>query len=100
MRKLLFFLGIVVTATSYAQSTNHGKIRIAITNEKSTVMENATVELIKTRDSSLVKVAITDKNGVAEFEKISFGSYLLKASMVNYAVQYSSPVELLRGQAW
>ena len=33
-------------------------------------------------------------NGFAEFEKIAFGSYLLKASMINYAVQYSSPLEL------
>ena len=99
MRKLLFFLSIVATITSYSQSTNHGKIRIAITNEKSAALENATIELLKAMDSSLVKVAITDKNGVADFEKISFGSYLLKASMVNYSVQYSSPVELSASQS-
>ena len=94
MRKLLSFLGLVMTITLYGQSTNHGKIRITIASEKSAVLENATVELIKTKDSSLVKVAITHKNGIAEFEKIPFGSYLLKASMVNYAVQYSAPLEL------
>ena len=41
--------------------------------KKPVALENATVELIKAKDSSLVKVAITDKNGIAEFEKISFG---------------------------
>lgn len=98
MRKLFFFLGIVITTTAYTQSTNHGKIRVSVTNEKLAIVENATVELIKAKDSSLVKVAITDNKGVAEFEKISYGFYLLKASMVNYAVQYSSSIELSASQ--
>ena len=71
---LLFVPAILFSILSTAQSTGRGKIKITITNEKATAMENATVELIKAEDSSLVKVAITDKDGVAEFEKISFGS--------------------------
>ena len=49
MRKLLFFLSSVLTITAHAQSTNQGKIRIAIVNEKATALENATVVLIKAK---------------------------------------------------
>ena len=96
---LLFVPAILFSILSTAQTTGRGKIKITITNEKATALENATVELIKAKDSSLVKVAITDKDGVAEFEKISFGSYLLKATMVNYGSQYSSVAELSASQA-
>ena len=96
---LLFVPAILFSILSTAQSTGRGKIKITITNEKAIAMENATVELIKAEDSSLVKVAITDKDGVAEFEKISFGSYLLKATMVNYGSQYSSLAELSESRA-
>lgn len=95
MRSLFLFIpSILFSILATAQSTGRGKIKIIITNEKSIALENATVELIKAKDSSLVKVAITDKTGAAEFEKISFGSYLLKATMVNYGPQYSSVAEL------
>ncbi len=79
MRKLLFFLGIVITTTAYTQSTNHGKIRITVTNEKVSCIGKCTVELLKAKDSSLVKAAITDNNGVAEFEKISIWILFIKS---------------------
>ncbi|MGZ8509548.1 MAG: outer membrane beta-barrel protein [Chitinophagaceae bacterium] len=95
MRSYLFILvSLMSTAALNAQSPGQGKIKIAITNEKASVLENATVELLKVKDSSLVKVAITDSKGIAEFEKIPFGSYLVKASNVNYSTQYSPVTEL------
>jgi len=47
--------------------------------------------LLKSVDSSLVKISLTDKAGIAEFEKIRFGSYIVKATMSNYAVELSKP---------
>ncbi len=100
MRSVFLFIpAILLTVMATAQSTGRGKITITISNEKAIALENATVELIKAKDSSLVKVAITDKAGGAEFEKISFGSYLLKATMVNYGSQYSSVAELSESNA-
>src|SRR5688572_22586855 len=91
---LIILLSIVLTATTNAQFSDHGKIKIAIINEKGVTLENATIELLKEKDSSLVKVAITDSKGMAEFEKIPFGSYRLKVSMVNYSIQYSPVIQL------
>ena len=96
---LLFVLNILLTIALSAQSSGRGKIKITVINEKAIALENATVELIKSKDSSLVKVAITDKDGLAEFEKIPFGWYLLKATMVNFGTQYSAVVEISESQA-
>src|SRR5436190_13752457 len=99
MRSMLFLMtGILIAILSSAQSPGRGEIKITVTNEKAIALENATVELIKAKDSSLVKIAITDKTGLAEFEKIPFGSYLLKATMVNYGTQYSAMAELTDSQ--
>ena len=89
---LLFFF---LTATTLRAQTIHtGKISATVKNENQNALPNATVQLLKSRDSSLVKVAITDENGAAEFEHLAFGTYLLKATMVNHVPQFSAPVAL------
>ena len=64
-----------------------GTVRVNIVNDKQAALENATVEVVKKKDSVLVKAGITDKNGIAELENIRFGDYLLRVSMVNYTTQ-------------
>ena len=96
--KLLFIIGVLATSVCASQALTAGKIVIAVTDDKSNALENATVELLKLNDSSLVKVAITDEKGIAEFEKIAFGSYLAKVSVVNHALQFSPAIELSASQ--
>lgn len=88
---LLLLMGLQI---SIAQNNLRGRITANIINEKNNPVENATVELLKSKDSSLVKIAITDKNGLADFENIRPGTYLLKISFVNYATQFTAPVIL------
>jgi iron complex outermembrane receptor protein len=71
-----------------------GKITASIHNNQQAA-ENATVELRNAKDSSLVKLAITDKTGIAEFENIRFGTYIIKVTMVNFAMQYSAPFRII-----
>ncbi|RYY09484.1 MAG: carboxypeptidase regulatory-like domain-containing protein, partial [Chitinophagaceae bacterium] len=54
----------------------------------------ATVSLLKSADSSLVKLALTNKDGHYEFNKIPAGTYRIMATSVGYANQYSAPIEL------
>ena len=86
---LLFFILTSISALT-AQTIITGNITATVKDENQKPLENATVQLIKSKDSSLVKVAITDNRGVAEFEHIAFGSYLITATMVNHANQYSA----------
>src|ERR1700712_3862810 len=91
---LLLFLILAFAKVITAQTINTGKITAILKNEKQQALENATVQLIKSKDSSLVKVAITDNQGVAEFEHVIPGSYLLKATMVNHATRYSALINI------
>lgn len=94
MKKGLCALLICFCFSATAQNAVRGKITTQVTNEKNNALENATVELLKSKDSALVKMAITDKNGSAEFDNIRTGTYLLKVSFVNYSTQYTKTVTL------
>ena len=86
---LSFFVFTSVTPIT-AQTINTGNITVTVKSENQHPLENVTVQLVKSKDSSLVKTAVTDIKGEAEFEHIVFGSYLAKATMVNHAIRYSA----------
>jgi iron complex outermembrane recepter protein len=94
--KYLFLVSLfgLSVLTSTAQMNGRGSISASFINEEKAALENVTVELLLVKDSALVKVSITDNTGSAYFENIVFGTYLLKATYVNYAVYYSGPISL------
>lgn len=77
-----------------AQQSSRGKCSVPVVNDQGKPLENVTVQLLRSKDSVLVKAAITDKSGMAEFDNIRFGSYLLKATMVNHTAAYSAAFAL------
>ena len=79
-RTLLMLIGWCCVLDAGAQASSKGRISITITNEQQGPLENATVELLRSKDSALVKVAITDKSGIAEFENLNAGGYRLRAT--------------------
>src|SRR5436853_1302447 len=80
-------------------SQGQGSVKVTIVNDKQAGIENATVEMIRKRDPSLVKAAIADRNGLAEFDNIHFGEYLVRVSMVNFSTEYSQSFSLSADQA-
>lgn len=100
MKKIsLLLLGMLSALVMFAQQpASRGKLSVVIANDQDAPLENATVQLLRSKDSVLVKAAVSDKTGLAEFENIRFGSYLLKASMVNHAPKYSSVFNLAAEQ--
>jgi hypothetical protein len=88
-----------MSAAALAQgSAPRGKATITILNDQKQALENATVELLRSKDSTLVKTAITDKNGAAEIDNIALGTYIIRASMVNYAAAYSPSFDITTEQ--
>jgi hypothetical protein len=77
-----------------AQTPERGRITGKIIDEQQKPIEGATADLLRVTDSSLVKVAISNKMGVVEFENIRFGSYLIRVTDVNHQRSFSSVVEL------
>ncbi|HKC37628.1 MAG TPA: TonB-dependent receptor, partial [Chitinophagaceae bacterium] len=96
MLKLAFtlILFLVGSGVITAQTTERGKISGKITDEQQKPIEGATAELLRVKDSSLVKVAISNKSGTIEFENIRFGSYLIKTTYVNRERSFSSIIDL------
>jgi outer membrane receptor protein involved in Fe transport len=87
MKRITTIIGILLftTASLFAQEpvTFKGKV----TSNK-TPLAAVTVSLLKSTDSSLVKMAITDKDGHYEFVPVAPDNYLLMATSVGYTPAY------------
>jgi iron complex outermembrane receptor protein len=93
MRKLvLTCLVPFIYLSVFAQ--DRGKITVVVVNERQLAVENATVELLRANDSVLVKAAVSDAAGVAEFEQVPYSQYLVRVTMVNHSTAFSSPINL------
>src|SRR3954447_5144473 len=60
-------------------------------------VDAATVSLLKVKDSSVVKIAVTDKAGLFEFEKIKSDNYLLQVDAVGFN-KFLKPVKVSNEQ--
>jgi len=94
MKKIFSLLAaIAIGMSSFAQSG--GKISGSIKdggNQK--IIDAATISLLKAKDSSLVKAAVTDKDGNFIFDNVKDGKYLLLATSVGHSKTYSNIVEI------
>ncbi len=81
-----------VTSAVLAQTT--AKISGLIKDEQGKALPSASVSLLKARDSALVKIAVTDKEGKYEFENITQGKYLVSISSIGYKKNFSSQINV------
>jgi len=88
------FFNLLVASTialcSQAQTNTAGKITGSIKDGgQQKIIDAASVSLLRAKDSSLVKVAITDKEGNFIIENVKDGSYLVLATSVGHSKTYS-----------
>ncbi len=91
-----FFMGallILMTSIAFAQAAK-GKAAITIINEQKAPVEGATVELLRSKDSALVKTAVTDKTGAIEIDNIIPSTYLFRVTSVGLKTFYSKVFEI------
>ncbi len=70
------------------------KLIIPVVNEKQVPVQSATVELLRASDSVLVKAGITDSMGLAIFQQVSSGTYLVRVSSINYNSVYTTVFQI------
>ena len=58
------------------------------------IIDAATVSLYKAKDSSLVKINLTDKKGNFLFERLPFGKYFVLATSIGHLQTYSKTLEV------
>lgn len=80
----LFILHIIALSTLKAQSIK------GLVNDEEGWKEGATVALLNTSDSSVVKITITGRSGAFNFSDINIGWYFITVSHIGYG-KYMSP---------
>jgi iron complex outermembrane receptor protein len=95
MKKCTWFVSILcsLSFTVIAQ-TKSGKISGQVTDANAQGVESATASLQRAKDSSLVKVAVSDKKGHFDFEELSEGEYYVIITAVGYAKNKSKLINL------
>ncbi|MEX6686990.1 TonB-dependent receptor [Danxiaibacter flavus] len=89
MKKLILLLTLINTASIYSfAQTPSGKVDGKISGNEKPV-EAAAISLLNAKDSSVVKIAVTDKSGLFSLEKIKNGKYLVSAEAVGFSKYYS-----------
>ncbi|HEY0040448.1 MAG TPA: outer membrane beta-barrel protein, partial [Flavisolibacter sp.] len=97
MKKILVgLLSVLMTTIAFAQGK--GKATITILNEQKAAVEGATVELLRSKDSALVKTSLSDKAGIAEFENIAPAPYFIRVSSVGLTTSYSNVFDIKEGE--
>lgn len=59
------------------------------------IISAATINLLKAKDSSLVKVAVADRDGNFMFENVHEGKYLAYATSVGHGKTYTEPISVI-----
>lgn len=83
---------LIMSNLTYAQST--AKLTGSIKDGgMQKIIDAATISLLRSRDSSLVKIGLTDKNGDFNFENIPAGKYTIMATSIGHRKVFSKSVE-------
>src|SRR6476661_6436447 len=86
IRTFSFILALNTFNMCPAQSTIHGKIF----NSKNEPAINASVLLLVSKDSSLIKAMVCDNAGIYSFNNIHDGSYLITTNLLGHKQAYSN----------
>ena len=90
---MLTAVGLLASSSTMAQTNTLGKVTGTV-NGSAKPIEAATVNLLRAKDSSIAKIAVSNKNGEFEFEKLTNGKYLIAVQSVGFKKFYSNAFEL------
>ncbi|MGB8194994.1 MAG: carboxypeptidase-like regulatory domain-containing protein, partial [Chitinophagaceae bacterium] len=99
MKKFLTILTLMMTSFSLAGFAQSSKNIKGSVDDGAKAVEAATISLLKSKDSTLAKVLVTDKAGKFEFENVKSGNYLVMVTAVGYAKSYSPSFEINESSA-
>ena len=92
--RLIFTLYSMFFLASASMSQELAKVSGKVKDANGKNIQSATVSLLKSKDSSVVKFSVTDKNGGFEINDVKDGSYLVAVSSVGYNKSFSKIFEI------
>jgi len=104
MNKFFTSIALLLSTTlfslnTYAQQKSTATISGSVVDQQQKPMDYATVSLLKAKDSSLVKGALTDSKGQYQISGISAGNYLVSISVIAYQKTFSKPFAISEANA-
>ncbi|HEU4471933.1 MAG TPA: TonB-dependent receptor [Flavisolibacter sp.] len=97
MRKIVSML-LACVGMAFSAMAQTARIEGVIKEPAGGPVASATVSLLRAKDSSLVKMAVTDASGHYDFSNIKEGSYLVSGSAVGFSPARSAAFVLAEGQ--
>lgn len=93
MKQLLTVLAFALFSL-YAAAQNTGSIKGKVQDASGQALASATVSLLRSKDSVLIKTAIADNEGLYEFIGMKEGDYLVAVSAVGYKKTFAQKFTL------
>ena len=90
-------LGVLCCSPVFSQQVNN-TIKGKVTDEKNVAIPSGTVYLLKLSDSSLVKLALINDNGLFQFDNVKPGTYLVNISVIGFHKYLSSKINISQGE--
>lgn len=87
---LIAITALFITLTNVNAQKISGKVLDADGNP----LQDASIGLLRIKDSSVVKLTLTDKSGIYIFDGYAPGSYLISANFVGHTRTFSNPFEI------
>ncbi|HTM92329.1 MAG TPA: carboxypeptidase-like regulatory domain-containing protein, partial [Flavisolibacter sp.] len=95
--RVLLFISVFFFVNNPLSSQS--KLQGSVVKDKSQSLPGATVLLLNSKDSSLVKGLFSSTDGNYSFEKIAPGSYILAASYSGYKQAYSPVITVAENES-
>lgn len=91
---ILFLFMTTLLTTAYAQQAT---VTGRVVDERDEPLDLATINLLHTKDSALVKTVVADTDGTFTFSGLQQGVYVVKVALVGYQDTVSSPIVISVG---
>ncbi len=97
--KILTITLAILSLSMQAMAQSPSKISGIVTDSKKNALPAVTITLLNAKDSSIVKVAVSDKEGKYEIATNKTGEYLLSFSGIGHEKKFTKNYTLTQGQA-
>src|SRR5664279_4391145 len=91
---------ILIFSCYFSFAQNAAQVSGKITGDNNKPLAAATVSLLKAKDSSLVKTAVTNNGGVFKILSVKAGSYFISATSVGYSKNSSAIFKIAEGESY
>lgn len=93
MKKINYLLASLLTLSMASQAQTKTNAISGSVTDGNNILSAATVSLLNQKDSSLVKMTVSDKTGKFHFEGVKNGPYLVSVSAIGFEQAYSKSFE-------